>query len=357
MSEPSELTAGWLYDGVVALRRDVEVRAVGNAIEIVGIEQLDPAQLEAVEGSAARAFRYKERKGWRLSLDGPPDPALLALLPTVVRYGKVIDRVGIAPAVGLFAAVSAVLVLVLLQVPAWVAPFIPPAFEERMGQALVGDLGGRFCKGPGGQAALDRMVARLDGGQGITARVVDIPLVNAVALPGGNIVLFNGLLKQAKSPDEVAGVVAHEIGHVREHHVTRALLRQAGLSVLLGGLNPEIGAGLNTILSTRYSRAAETEADGFAIDAMTRAAVTPRDTAAFFGRIGQEEASLGKAAIALSYVASHPVSSVRQRRFASSARPQTAYRPTLDRNDWDALADICSNDPDRDTRETWSDLF
>ena len=99
---------------------------------------------------------------------------------------------------------------------------------------MVGDFGGRFCNGPGGQAALDALVRKIDQGKpAVRVHVANIGMVNAVALPGGNIVLFRGLLQEAKSPDEIAGVLGHEIGHVRKRHVVRALMRQAGLSVLL----------------------------------------------------------------------------------------------------------------------------
>jgi Zn-dependent protease with chaperone function len=75
-----------------------------------------------------------------------------------------------------------------------------------------------------------------------------------VALPGGNVILFDGLVKQARSPDEVAGVLAHEIGHVREKHVMQALLRQMGLAVVLGGIDGNSGALVNNMLSMSYSR-------------------------------------------------------------------------------------------------------
>ena len=73
--------------------------------------------------------------------------------------------------------------------------------------------------------------------------------------------MFDGLLKQARSPDEVAGVLAHEIGHVREKHVMQALLRQMGLAVVLGGIDGNSGALVNNMLAMSYSRESEAEAD------------------------------------------------------------------------------------------------
>ncbi|MDX7324874.1 M48 family metalloprotease, partial [Providencia rettgeri] len=80
--------------------------------------------------------------------------------------------------------------------------------------------------------ALKTLATRIDPDDPrLEVDVVKLPMVNAVTLPGGRIVVFDGLIRAAKSPDEVAGVVAHEIGHVRHRDVMEGLLRQFGLSV------------------------------------------------------------------------------------------------------------------------------
>ena len=73
---------------------------------------------------------------------------------------------------------------------------------------MVGDFGGRFCDTPKGRAALAKLTKSLDGNpKELQVEVANIDMLNAVALPGGKVVLFQGLLDQAKSPDEVAGVL------------------------------------------------------------------------------------------------------------------------------------------------------
>jgi predicted Zn-dependent protease len=105
-----------------------------------------------------------------------------------------------------------------------------------------------------------------------TFTVLDTPMVNAMALPGGYIYITRGMLEQINSEDELAGVLGHEIAHVTARHsaqqISRAQLAQFGMvlgAVLAGpeaaqqyGQLAQIGVGL---LFQRYSRAQESQAD------------------------------------------------------------------------------------------------
>ena len=129
--------------------------------------------------------------------------------------------------------------------------------------------------------ALNDMIDRI--GHGIAAKsprpqlpwtftLLDTPMVNAMALPGGYIYVTRGILERMNSEDELAGVIGHEVAHVAARHSTHSLstgtMAQVGLiaaAVLAGEENTEkygaiamIGAGL---LFTKYSRQQETEAD------------------------------------------------------------------------------------------------
>ena len=105
-----------------------------------------------------------------------------------------------------------------------------------------------------------------------TFTLLDTPMVNAMALPGGYIYVTRGILERMNSEDELAGVIGHEVAHVAARHGTHSMstgtLLQVGLiaaTVLAGEENTEkygifamIGAGL---LFTKYNRQQETEAD------------------------------------------------------------------------------------------------
>ena len=129
-------------------------------------------------------------------------------------------------------------------------------------------------------------------------------------------------MQAARSPDEVAGVIGHELGHVRHHDVTEALIRQLGLSVLLGGLEGHVGGYTNALLATAYSRRAEENADRFAMAQLREAAVSPAATAAFFRRLGKGAEGAERM---MAYVNTHPVSADRARQFEASADRISAH--------------------------------
>ena len=99
-------------------------------------------------------------------------------------------------------------------------------------ESLLGDDSPLTCDAPAGRAALQRLKDRLTEGQGlrydIDLAVFDHEMINAFAAPGGQIVIMRGLLDAAESPEEVAGVLAHEIGHVEARDPTRLAFRSAG---------------------------------------------------------------------------------------------------------------------------------
>lgn len=241
------------------------------------------------------------------------------------------------------------LAAILVAVGLWIAP---PSltrearnrnFERDLGASMASGFARKTCNGPGGQASLDKLVARVEpDGKGLTIRVINIGLVNAVAMPGGHVFLFRGLLQEAKSPDEIAGVLGHEIGHVRKKHVMEALIRQTGISMIFSSMNGN-ASDIHTIMATRYSRDAETEADEYSIDAMRAGRVDPGGTADFFNRLGADEKRLGHRIA--EYLSSHPLSQKRERAFRAARRKGAGYVPLLSGEEWDTLLDICHNDP------------
>jgi beta-barrel assembly-enhancing protease len=345
-------TLVWHYDGVTAVRQAAEFVIEGDSFRLQFPERATDLML--IESLIHRGVKnggpvygLKDRQGWQVGFEGDIPDALEARLPRPPGYGSWIDRIGFVPAVGGFLVISALVLFGVLTAPQYIAPFVPLTWEKKLGDAMIGDMGGRICHGPGGQPALDALVGRINGGRSdIRVQVANIAMVNAVALPGGNIVVFRGLLEEAQSGNEIAGVLGHEIGHVRNRDVMQALLRQAGLSVLMGGIDGNAGGYLNAMVSATYSREAEAAADAYSIGAMSRAAVDPEDTAKFFARMAKDEERLGPAKAALGYLSSHPLSEDREKKFRQSKVAGAAYRDALTAEQWAALIKICENDPD-----------
>lgn len=342
----------WHYDGQIGRRRTPRLIADEAGFTLRDEQGSDgPTAWGALVSHGMMGgdavYGLADRPGWRLGLSGVIPSEIAARLPQEERYGGFIDRVGLARALAICLVIAVGVIFAVLRAPRWITPYIPPSFEKRLGDAIIGDFGGRFCNGPSGQEALDALTRQLNRHRlAIEVRVAKVPMVNAVALPGGKIIIFDQLLHEAASPEEVAGVLGHEIGHVRKRDVMQALLRQAGLSVILGGLSGNAGGYFDALLSATYSRKAERAADLASIEAMKQAQISPLATAQFFARLGEMEKKLGEAGIALNYLSSHPLSEDRERLFRASAVKGKAYRAALTRAQWAALADICKNDPD-----------
>ena len=343
----------WHYDGKSAVKRKVEVQVIGQQFFLLESERRNGpfafADVEYVTHQGeADVYGLAGRDGWRLMLAGPVPTDLTAMLPAPRRYGGWVDRLGFGKAAIAFTLTSAVAVAIVLLSPQWLAPLIPASVDDRLGDALVGDFGGRFCSTPAGDAALKKLVASLDDKpQDLQVEVAKIDMLNAVALPGGNVILFDGLIKQARTPDEVAGVLAHEIGHVREKHVMQALLRQMGLAVVLGGIDGNSGALVNNVLSMSYSRESEAEADAHSMKALGGANISPAGTASFFDRLSQLDGSAGvvkQDAGITGYLSSHPLSGSRKAEFEKSIVKGKNYKPALTSAEWNALKLMCTQD-------------
>ncbi len=339
----------WHYDGQSATRHFPSVLWDGEGVSLRwdGGESGPHrwSSIVALGGTGGQsAYGLKGEAGWRLVFAGSPPADFAIHLPLPARYGRWIDRIGLTKAIALFSVLAALTVLLVLRAPGWIAPYIPQSWENRLGDAIAGDLGGRVCSTPASRAALDTLATRLGGGPPVRViEIVNVPMVNAVALPGGRILIFDGLLAQAKSPDELAGILAHEIGHVRNRDTMAAMVRQLGLSVVLGGLNGQVGGVLNGLLSLSYSRDAERNADGYSIAALKSANISPEGVAGFFDRMGGGKKG-EPAERAMSWMASHPVSAERKSAFLKSKVPDHSYEHALTPAQWHAMLRACRDD-------------
>ena len=159
--------------------------------------------------------------------------------------------------------------------------------------------------------------------------VVNDPVVNAFAMPGGYIGINSGLIKQAKSEDELAGVIAHEIAHVTQRHIARRIEQQQQLSLpsmlaLLGSIlimtqDGEAGMAAMTGLQAgaqqvmiNHTRANESEADRVGITTLANAGFNPTGMTRFFEKMLQLSRYSGQR---LAFLSTHPLS---QRRITES---------------------------------------
>ncbi len=147
--------------------------------------------------------------------------------------------------------------------------------------------------------------------------IVQDSSLNAFNLPGGLVYVNSGLIAEAESLDQLAGVLAHEIGHGAERHGTQLMTRSYGyglLASLVLGKNPSQGKQIlaqlvGTGILTNYSREAERAADRLGVNYTYRAGYDPRGMLEFFQKMGslrQRQPSKVEA-----FFSSHPLTSER----------------------------------------------
>lgn len=138
---------------------------------------------------------------------------------------------------------------------------------------------------------------------------------NAFALPSGDVVVFDQLVELAKSDDEVAAVIAHELGHVAYRHGMRQLIQSSVVSFVVGmylGDISSIAASMGTLaLESRYSRAFELEADAYAARTMLTGGRGTEPLAAMLERLERAHAAREKAKSYWEGLSSHPDTAAR----------------------------------------------
>jgi len=143
------------------------------------------------------------------------------------------------------AAAASLLAIVWFGVPfiaARLTGLVPLSLEKRLGEAADSQVraifGGKTCTSPHGAAALAKLLHQLQ-----TAVPLPLPpqpvvlassVPNAFAIPGGKIYILDGLIGKAESPDELAGVLSHELGHIAHRDGLRRLIQDSGTGFLIG---------------------------------------------------------------------------------------------------------------------------
>jgi predicted Zn-dependent protease len=204
----------------------------------------------------------------------------------------------------------------------YVAERLPASWEEQLGRnAWEGAIArASRCANPTVDSALtaivDRLIAQTPSRlQHFTVAVVDDSVVNAFAAPGGYIMVNRGLLEATDTPEELAGVLAHEIQHVVHHHVTRGMVREIPLRILAGSLAggaDAIGSALTraagTLGALSFRREDEAEADRDGMKMLQAARIDSRGMISFFQKLAARQSSEPRL---VGYLSTHPQTSQR----------------------------------------------
>lgn len=266
-----------------------------------------------------------------------------------------------------------------------IAGWLPDPARVRMGQQVVQSMTSNYavCHTDEGRVALDKLSSRLSAVSGAKKKfnviVVDWNLLNAFAAPGEQIVLTREIVTDAKGPDEVAGVLAHEMGHGIELHPETGLVRAIGISAAIelmsGGSSGALANAGALLAQLNYTRAAEREADAHALRILREASISSNGLSDFFKRISKLEGEGGTDAekkdeakkeadpkaetpakkeesaakdessfsryFNVDLLRTHPASSERWKMIAE--QPRYEATPSLSDSEWKALRDMCKD--------------
>jgi Zn-dependent protease with chaperone function len=336
-AEHRDVLAGWRYD-----RLD-HIAAPAGLLRLGEIGALIPARLDVRDAALATAI----------------DEASVPVDRSGAR-----ERRGRLKVIGWSVVAVAVLVLAAIYgVPALadkIAPLVPLPAERWIGDAVDGQVrkmldpgtakrpfecGGGEGEGAG-RAALTKLVGKLENAAALPipldAKVIRRSESNAVALPGGRIYVFEGLIDKSESADEVAGIIAHEIGHVANRDGMRALLQSAGLSFMFGMLlgdfvgGSAVVIGARAVLRSSYTREVESAADRYAVELMNKSGGDQRALGVVLNRIA------GAIHPGMEILRDHPDTQARVKLINDLAAASAPQRSLLEPSEWAALKRICT---------------
>ncbi len=360
-------TPATYYDGRRALAQEVWISLQGHVLVICGeggreIDRWPTAEIHRAD-SFVTTDAVRLRRGFarddRLAVAEAELDWLAAACPNLTKRndGGAFRRRPVL--VWAAAAAASVVLLVTVLIPLFAeqaARAFPATLERRLGDRIAEqviaalasqgkeDDGSGVCNGVAGQVALDALAARLAAGLNepvaVRVRVVQSPRVNALALPGGHVLVLAGLLSFVEEGNELTGVLAHEIAHVALRHPLEVTIQSATVALLVGLLFGDVTggsvlAGLGQVLiGAAYSRDAEREADALGVEMMTGAGYDAGGLGGFLEHLEKKQGDFGGM---LGFFSTHPAIAERSEAVGRASGVGTV----LEDADWQAIRTMC----------------
>ncbi|HEY9047702.1 MAG TPA: M48 family metallopeptidase [Ohtaekwangia sp.] len=211
------------------------------------------------------------------------------------------------------------------------------------------------------KAVLDSIKTRLCEGMELDCDKVKLHLIrssdiNAFALPDNNMVIYTGLLDYAKNPEEVAGVMAHELGHMEKNHVMKKLVKEIGMEMLFTIAAGDAGNDIaretaKVVSSTAFDRKHEREADAFAVECLAKASIDPQNLSNLFFRLARKDDVPEE----LAWISTHPDTKERAAEIIKLKKEYTFSSKDILRTPWkdvqSSLSERHDSDDDHDSEE------
>lgn len=300
--EGVSVTGAWEEEALHLKGQDGEWRATQLRLAASGFNS-EQLKFSWQDDNGEFALYVDDAEARALCLAGAP-PQYARLLIAASRQQRSVDRrfrFGAAVLGLLLLAPLLLLGLLYLQRDAladWLVQRIPVEQEAQIGEAVLAQsrLSMQLIESGPAVEALRRIGGMLTEGSPHQYRwfVADKKEMNAFAAPGGIVVVNAGLLRAVKTPEELAGVLAHEVAHAELRHSLKGVAKSLGLRTLATMALGEYGGtalaeGMKHLAELGFSREAEREADRDGLRRLVAARINPQGMLSFFATMEREE--------------------------------------------------------------------
>lgn len=317
------------------------------------------AELRRADDGASRiVLKRRPDTGERLYFDADASVDLRIAAPELFQP-RAFGIEGLPVVGGLAAAAWSLAALFLLGVPMAAEPIagaIPARYREQIGDiswSQVETLTSPCADSDEASRILNDLAYRIMTTSNVAQRdeiwinIVDANFPNAFALPDNSIVVTDDLIQLAEHPDELVGVIAHEIAHIEHDHIMKNVVRSAGAGIFFDVVVGGSGSGQMIALasvnlsSLRFSRDDETDADERGLDYLDVAGIDTAGLARLFDRFAEHAEEQGGDIPTL--LSSHPATAARAA--AARARIRSGRSPSMSDADWRVVRSACGASP------------
>lgn len=177
----------------------------------------------------------------------------------------------------------------------------------------------------------DRITDSLNTEYEYYIHIFNNPMINAFALPGGHIMVSSGLVEISDTPEELAGVLCHEMAHIEKKHLLGKLIKDLGIALIMSNDALIVSEVSRAAASTAYDRNKEEEADEFALELLQKSRIDPRVLGIFFRKMKEADVDYDKR---FEMLMTHPHSSLRIRNALEFELPENFESVPIDLH-WD----------------------
>jgi len=218
------------------------------------------------------------------------------------------------------AVIAGIILLLLLGVYLWLVPLLGERMAKGFSKEAEINLGEQMYQSVKQQYRIDAQKTTIlnefykqlhyEVGYPVTITVVESNEMNAFAIPGGHIVVYDAILDQMKTPEELAALLGHEASHIALRHslrnIFRSIARQMFISIIVGdqsGIASVVVNNADNLKGLQYSRSLETEADDNGLQLMEKSSINPQGMRRLM-QLLQKESGGGEPA---AFLSTHPV--------------------------------------------------